>query len=1163
MLAKVRASAVCEIRVHMGSSRVWLVLALGIGAVLLSYWTLRYAQGPGYTLSISARLFDSKFLTVTLGHAVLVVFYLGAVFLACDLKSKDAAVGIGETLDAHSVHNHELLLGRIVALFLLTFCMASASIGALLIVQRIAQSIGAPGETTSIFDAFAFLFLDAGPGLLLWIAVVSLLAANIRNRVAVALLGSALVLVHFWFTQATSLHITGFIGGVGPVFPELPSELIPWTENQTSTVLHRAGMITLAVGVLIAALSLPSRRDGVSLTLKWCLGTALIVVGMTTLVGLLRSHTAEQNKIAVWSEHHAKHILEPVVDVERISGSVQVDPGVAIDMELTYDIRLPVGKEVDQVLLSFNPGMGIETLKIGGESVSTYTFIHGLLRIPIETHQMGERRIELELTASGKPEKQFGHLDDDLNLWSNPRGAGLPYIALGTAASVFEPSYVALLPDSRWLPMPGPNYGANDYSKRARDFFDVELEILVPTGWTIGVPGRRGESSAEVWTTFQVKPKVPIPNFALLAADFEVRSLQIDNLEVELLMHRQHANNLDYAASYVHRLPDLINPVTKRAAEYGLDYPFDRFSLVEIPNSLRGYSGAWPFESVLSSPGVMMFREWSLPTAKFERFFNRYPQLGLQMEDQRAFMAMHYFQAYLDSDRFGGSLRNELWRNFISFQTQPTGKGAQALEFVIRQLTHCVLMGYNDLAIWYTSNVFSAPDVDQHNLINRLTNRSIPTVNTGITDTMQFLATKHFQGRSVGWEAMEASLLDINPLDDADFSRRVLAMKGLAISTMLYDALGEESAGRFLGTLRSKFRGRTYTLEDIDALAKELEMPVLEHLDTWILRSGLPGFTVEDVQLHQLTGEVETEPYLIHMVIRNSEPTAGVVSVRPLTVFEQQSYWMLYPMGSAKATLVPPNSSVTLSVSAIQEPKYIAIQPYLSYNRSQWEVPLPSPTVGLPSPENGTRVDSAGYSEEQFREIVVDDLDSSFSVANNTLQPPGFLLVNLLRPGTMSKPDYDQGLPRYEFLTTEPQIWSRSNLSGAHGKYRRTTAVGIGSASGGWARFESSLPESGEWKLHYHLPLEPRQAENYETMYLTYMGEAAAKSQPWGKQGSYQIRILQRSGVQEVTFDAALGHLGWNDLGTYSLEEGPTTVEVSNESDGTFVYADAVKWIPR
>ncbi len=1164
MLAKVRASALCELRVQLGSSRIWLVLAAGIGSVLLAYWTLRLAQGPGYTLSIVARLYDVKYLALTLGHAILVAFCLGTVFLACDLKSKDNGVGIAETLDAHAVRSHELLLGRILAVFLVMVGVAVASIAMLLIVQQIAFASGAPGEAMMPAEAALFLCLDVAPSLLFWVSVVALLAANISNRAIVAVVGSALVIAHFWCSQAAPLHMSGLVSGVGTLLPELPSDLVSWTTNHTLTVLHRIGIVVVAVGLLVASLSLPKRRDEVSSTVKWSCALVLIAVGATAFAGLMHWHLETQDRLEVWAEHHANYSSVPIADLESIEGTIRVDPGVRIDMDLVYTMQFPQLGQRDNLVLSLNPAMEIETLRLEGENTEDYSFVHGLLQIPLGATLATKGTVELAIVVTGNPDKQFGYLDDELGLWNSPRAAGLPYLALGRDASVFEGSYVALMPHSSWLPMPGPNVGIGDLSMRPRDFFEVDLDITVPTGWTIGVPGRRQVSSTDTWTTFKVEPKVPVPNFAFLAAEFEVRSLQIEGLEVELLIHKEHADTLNYAASFMHRLPDMVNPVAKRAKEYDLDYPFERFSLVEIPSNLRGYSGSWPFESVLSSPSVLMFREWTLPTAKLERFFKRYAQFVLQQEDQISLTHLFYLQSYLDSDRFGGSLRNELWRNFVSFQTHPTGEGAHALEFVIRQLTHSALMGYGEIGIWYLANVFSALDVDRYKLVNRLTNRSIPLANTGMTDPMQYLATQQFQDRIAGWEAMQIPLAEIDSRTDVHFARKVLTMKGLAISSMLLDVLGEESTGRFLGALRRRCIGRSYTFEDVEAVAKELELPALEHLDSWILEGGLPGFTVEDVEVQTVSEEDGTTSFQIQVLVRNSESMAGVVSASALSVWEQGSYWMMFPMSASKATLVPPHSKAQISVPSAQEPKYVAIQPYLSYNRSKWEVVLPDP---IEAASNLNASESSNESVASLAagsvEIVVDDLDDSFSVANVKLQPAGFLLVNLLRPGVMSPPDFDQGLPRYVYLSKEPQIWSRSTLSGAHGRYRRTTAVGIGSASGGWARFETPLPTSGEWKLYYHLPLEPKQAENYETMYSTYMGEAAAKSQPWGKQGTYQLRILQGSDVQDVAFDAALGHLGWNDLGTYALGEGSTTVEVSNESDGTYVYADAVKWVPR
>ena len=1160
--SKLWASAVCELRVQLGSARFWVALGVAVATIVFAHWILRYAQGPGSILSVTSRLFDPKYMTSIFGSTGLVVFYLGIVFLGCDLMSKDSQAEVAETVQSHAVKNHELIIGRALALFLVVMLLFVVCIIFLIGTQRIASSVGVLGGLTSVQSAVTFVFLDAAPNFVFWVSIVTLLANISRNSVLVVCVGSALVLVHFWFSQVSSLHLSGFVSGVGPLIPQIPSEIVPSTLDHGSSLIHRVGLLLLASGVLVAALSLTSRRDESSLTLKWTVALFFIATGTTTMIGLLSWHERSLHERQAWARHHQINASKPIADLERVEGDIRIFPGERMEMNLALSLRGRSEQDISELLMSFNPGMELRTLELEGTETTDYSFEHGLLRIHLSDPLTNDHSVSVRLGAVGKPDARFGNLDDTFDLASNSRVGGLPYVALGQSASIFEPAYVALTPRVRWLPMPGANFGESDFSTRPREFFEVDLRVSVPHGWSLSAPDPEKDGSATGWETFRVSPAVPVPNFSLLAAEFDVKRIQVEDVELELLFHKKHAKALNYAAPYAEGLPNLIAPILKRAREVGLQYPYKRFALVEVPNSLQGYSATWPYQSTLSSPGMLMFREWSLPRAKFQHWFDRFPQIAGQTEEHLKQTAIYYFQAFLDNDRFGGSLKGELWHNFIAFQTHPTGQGAHALDFVIRKLAYPVLMGLDDYAVWFMHPDFSATEVESEALFNQLTSRSIRTVQFFDNDLMPHLAEQLFDGHSKGWEAMSGALVELDPRVDAQHVRRTIAMKGLAVAAMIHAAEGRENVGRFLGTLRERFLGRNYTLDDLRALAAEMDSPAWSVLDTWIEQPGIPGFTVEEVDVQKELDEDGAMRFVVQVTVRNNEQAPGVVSTQLIATWEQDQYSAMFPFGIRESAVVAPNSAERFTLFATQEPKYVAIHPYLSHNRTKWEVELPEPSMVSANPRSKPRSNETRTGpRDKTQEIVVDDLAKSFSVENDFTQPAGYLFINLLRPGFLSQPDLDQGLPRYEYLSKQPQIWSRSDLPGAYGRYRRTTAVGIGSATGGLARFETELPSSGKWKLHYHLPLDPRQAEDYETMYMTYLGEAAAKSRPWGKQGNYKLRIAQDVFEEDLLFDASLGSMGWNDIGTFDLEEGEVGVEVSNESDGTFVYADAVRWI--
>jgi hypothetical protein len=105
------------------------------------------------------------------------------------------------------------------------------------------------------------------------------------------------------------------------------------------------------------------------------------------------------------------------------------------------------------------------------------------------------------------------------------------------------------------------------------------------------------------------------------------------------------------------------------------------------------------------------------------------------------------------------------------------------------------------------------------------------------------------------------------------------------------------------------------------------------------------------------------------------------------------------------------------------------------------------------------------------------------------------------------------------------------------GKYRRTVA-GVGSGSGASrAVFTARLPRAGRWRLAYHVP----------PGVLPVLGR-------------YDVTLRAGGDERSIEFDGAAAESGWNALGEFDLAAGEVQVEVSDQSSGQLVVADAIRW---
>jgi hypothetical protein len=62
--------------------------------------------------------------------------------------------------------------------------------------------------------------------------------------------------------------------------------------------------------------------------------------------------------------------------------------------------------------------------------------------------------------------------------------------------------------------------------------------------------------------------------------------------------------------------------------------------------------------------------------------------------------------------------------------------------------------------------------------------------------------------------------------------------------------------------------------------------------------------------------------------------------------------------------------------------------------------------------------------------------------------------------------------------------------------------------------------------------------------------------------GKLQLVVVDGDDRQTVEFDAKAAESGWNSVGKFDLSTKSVVVEVTNESDGRIVPADAIRWTP-
>ena len=1111
--ADLLAVAAAEFRGTRRLGRTWLLAFLAVVGGLFLYlgWSgvARFAL-PG------------------VGMLLLSVLLVGVVFLAFDIRARDERERIAAVLHTRPIPNIVLLGGRLLGIALIAWLPLAVWAVLLQGIGMLDEAVNLAGSrvsdsrmTPEPVSLATFVFLDAPPALLAWGALVMLLAAGLGNRLVACLVALALLAIGLWALFNTPLYLLPVVSGIANL--GLPgSEILPRTPSLVD-VAQRLAVLVLGAGLVTIAAAVFPRRDSASRLTYVVWGSALLLASGGCFAGLVVNVHGERAERLAWAEAHGGIQQSPRLDLERVAGEVRIDPGRKLTIAVDLDFRVQGEGEATELSFSLNPAMRVQSIRLDG---SDTPFEHrlGILAIhPAKALPPGTLAT-LSIRAQGKPDPRFGYLDSSVRALDETL-LGMPIVLQGEQASIFDTRYVALMPAVRWMPMPGANFGTDNPAVHPPDFHQIDVVVKVPDGWHAAGPGRTLESGE-----LRFRPSVPLAEFPLIAAPFERRSLTVDGVEYELLIHPMHSAGVDHFAAEGNLEGTLEHLRTRLAAIPGLAYPHRVFSLVEVPAQLRRYGGGRFLDTVQSLPGVQMLPEHGLPTT-------RYNARGWSAPDD---VALRLDLSFAESGPHGLRVTVGGARNLLTFLTSASGEGALAANYLLESLTawrfrpldaRYGLSGARAVAPGHWLQLGFGPAPLPLRVMHRLLGEAAYDFNWYQFYPMQL------EDRSA-----ELSFTGFDPTASREHAD-ILIYKGDLIASAIQALMGRDKVAEFLALMRSRHGGGTFELDDFMAAMADTDPAMAPYIEHFMSESALPGFLASDLRIERLADDENGRPrYQLAVHVRNDEPVPGVAGISfrssdaraAVAAFERGGF-----------SHVPGNTSLELGVVIRSPPREVRLETFLSQNRRIMRLALPeidSETIAPGEPFRGAR--PSDWMPPGLG-IVVDDLDPGFSV----VQPP--------RKGLrmdFGGDEVDRATVAEYLGDASERRWRRQEHADtpSWGKYRRTlTRIRAGAGEGN-ASFRAELPTSGRWRLSYHLP-----------------GSSASKrtrsemSRFWrvaDSLGTLDLKIEVAGRQVPAGFDASTAVSGWNDFGTFELPAGPVTVVVSDATTGDIVVADAVRW---
>ncbi|MYC26080.1 MAG: hypothetical protein F4X56_09210 [Gammaproteobacteria bacterium] len=1107
-----------------------------------------------------------RYVMSLLSGSFLALFCGGILLLTFDQVKRDEVTRIHEVVSSKPVSNFELLTGRLlgvsisVAIPMLAFLVSIMTYGMIADVFSIKF-----GEPVEFWSVVSFVFLDIFPNFLFFGSLVVLFSMLFKSRLLALILTLSGLIAVFWINSRLPLHLSKPIQTVtGNVL--FPTELTPEIFTP-ATLFNRIALIAMSIGMLQWASSFATRvtptrfRHLVIGSLAFCFG--LIVIG--TMFGV---QALQNNQIQRWVQTHDEHFNPSAFpNVHEIRGSVVIKPGRALTIDLKLDVSVDVTQDVDFILFSLNPDYKISRLAVAGERVTDQKFEHGLLKIP--QHYFNSDLNELEIFATGRPNSRFAYLDtvDTLSKIVGPDVRQLRQ--LGTENAIFHSNFVVLSPGIKWYPTSGTATNEDAWELRKRDFFTLKIDVSVPRHWLVAGPAKRETLDDGKRSVFRFEQSSPIPEFALVSSRFKSASVEVEGISFECLYAKMHRRKFEwFSGNPADQIQERVSGSLNSLRNLGLEYPYGALTLVEVPSTLRVFGGGFEMDTVMHPPGLTMIRESTLPTTRVDLIFEGTREEIMEqykMSEQRFIgFELNSMTRYLDDPMFESNYHTGFFRSSSIQQTSATGDGASVLnaliDFLIRSMDRRADTRF-DLHTSLNRKILNLSSVDP---IQRLRSIRQGRSRWNTSEEMQKKQMVIHNAPEV-WDAVATiGVFDTVGTKNSKLKLRALKFRSQQLARLVQDALGRNNIGPFVADVISRFRGKTLTFTEFDAVMGDHGVKLSELAGGMIGSQKLPGFLVSNPTSRQLAGD-EQPQYESDFVLENRESVSGPVKLSLTYQNGKDRFGRTGPSFTFHPVLVGANQSLQIVIESANPVEYIWVKPYLSLNRMNLRVDMPESDrlselefVPDADPLIKSIVVIEQIEDAMNRSITVDDLDPGFSIVelDRTSDRSNVFLDFFRRFLGKEEILMDQGLPKYSmFDRWRFQGWSRWTDPTAFGTYRRTFAIADRGDGLSFAKFNTKLPSAGNWELEYFLP-KGHFNEEYE---LVRSSSSTGSSK---RDGPLYIEVQNSSTATNHTIDVPNLSPGWHSIGTFDMLAEEVIVLVSDKSDerGADVIADAIRW---
>ncbi|HEY3370905.1 MAG TPA: hypothetical protein VGK10_08665 [Prolixibacteraceae bacterium] len=1037
-----------------------------------------------------------------------------AIFLASDFLKRDKKLDTTDVIYIRSMSNGEYVAGKTLG-NLMVFIILN------LIILSEALIMNSISETVSVnWLAYMEYFLIISLPTLIFILGLSFFVMSIlKNQAITFIILLGYVAITIFYIHKRYYYLFDYMAYSMPL---LRSDFIGFG-NIHAIMIHRGMYTCFGIAFIFLTITLLKRLPQSPFSNKVTLIPALMFFVAGLYLGKMHVSAFVQNQQL---RENMRSLNDDNQNVQRLKvESYLIDlnhKGNSIEVVAKLKVSNPQKQAINHFVFSLNPGLKISKVSFNGKDIETKRSfqLEDFTGVKLEPGESAD----LEFTYSGSLDEAGSFLDIDDKTLQESFKANL--FKIDKRSAIVSPDFVLLTRESNWYPIAGTGFGKQSKQWMQKQFSSYDIKVHTKPGLTAISQGKMEQKEG----TFHFTNKHNLPQISLVIGNYIQKSDTIDGLAFTLYHHKDHDYFTKFLETVKDTIPTLIGTALKDyERKIDMYYPFERFTVVEVPVQFYSYERTLIGEQEQVQPETILFPEkgYGIDEADFAGSIKRMERWGgggrggdqaTMSPEEKKIMAFNNFLSMFTQAAERSGNRNQ---------------GEQAAE---KSNPLYVFPLFYNHAYFVQSDQWPITDRIFESYLKQ-------SAESGAAGWMRPQGmTENEQANLALLDYSFAQLL--NDPTKVQIIDNVIQLKGSTLFSIIKRKAGDDAFDDFMFNFLKSIKFNSTTIEDFNARIKQqFNTDLMPYMEKWFNSKELPGYLIGGVKaVNVLDGDrLKT---MIKFKISNTEQTEGIVLVQFRLGEGGGPGRGRFGGGGANMETIDKllhlEGKQTKEVSYLLDgtPRNITINTLTSRNIPA-ELMLPLDNIEedtKATPFEGESISDVPVRLVEPGEFICDDEDSTFSCTVSEDQ-------SLLQKWLLSE---EQTKERFIGFNTwrAPRTWRATTNSGFFGKFIRS------------AHYVKA--GDGKKKAIWHIPI--KGDGTYEVFSYLMKNNRRGRRDNQEQAGEYTYTIYSQS-KEEVVIDLKTIENGWNSLGTFYFSGDTAKVELGNKTAAQVVVADAIKLV--